>query len=217
MCSAQVFHLKDVYLKDVYAIGRDPMILEKSFISDLREGKSAAYRQLIIQYQDHVVNTCFGFVHHREEAEDLAQEVFMEVITAIRRFRGEAKLSTWIYRIAVNKSLDHLRKQQRKKRKGFNQAQDIDTLRNQIQSLSASPDPHQRLEQSERQAILFHAISQLARNQRIAFTLHKVEGLSYQEVGEIMGVSLSAVESLIHRAKKNLKKRLFVYYQKKMV
>ena len=193
------------------------MVLDKSFISDLKAGKAPAFRKLVLTYQDQVVNTCYGFVQHREEAEDLAQEVFLEVVKNIGRFRGEAKLSTWMYRVAVNKSLDYLRQQQRKKRSAYTRSLEGVSSEETAQSLSVHATPQQHLEQQERQEILFHAIAQLSQKQRVAFTLHKVEGLSYQEVGEVMGLSNSSIESLIHRAKKNLKKRLFVYYRQKMI
>ena len=74
-----------------------------------------AFRQLVDQYKDKVVNTCYGFVHQKEDAEDIAQDVFIEAWLSYPKFRGESSLSTWLYRIAVNKSLDAVRKQKTKK------------------------------------------------------------------------------------------------------
>jgi len=190
------------------------MYSETMEIQKLKEGDTAAFQQLILQHQHRVINTCYGFVHNREDAEDIAQEVFLEVYQSIEKFRGDAKLSTWIYRISVTKSLDFIRKQNRKKRFGtlrsiFGREKEIEQL-----PAPASHNPGKILEQQERANALKHAVDALTENQRIAITLHKYEGFSYKEVADIMDTSVSSVESLIHRAKQNLRKKLYAYYEK---
>lgn len=154
-------------------------------------------------------------MHNREDAEDLAQEVFIEVFQSINNFRGEASLSTWIYRIAVTKSLELKRKRNRKKRMAY-----FKSLLNMNQDPDDTEDrkffhhPGIEMENKERAHILFQTIDQLPQNQRIAFTLNKIEHLSYREVATIMETSLSAVESLIYRARNNLKQKLQSYYEK---
>jgi RNA polymerase sigma-70 factor (ECF subfamily) len=187
---------------------------ESALQKDLKSGNPEAFKQFVDHYQSKVINTCYGFVHNREDAEDIAQEVFLEVYTSITRFREEAKLSTWIYRICVTKSLDFIRKKKRKKRFGF--IRNILGVEKQIEQIPASPttNPQTNLEQQERARILQQAVDSLAENQRIAITLSKDEGFSYQEIADIMGTSVSAIESLIHRAKKNLQKKLYQYYEK---
>jgi RNA polymerase sigma-70 factor (ECF subfamily) len=154
-------------------------------------------------------------VHNREDAEDIAQEVFLEAFQSIERFRGDAKLSTWIYRISVTKSLDFIRKQNRKKR--FSKLRSIFGQEKEIERLPApaNDNPETIFEQQERANALKQAVDALAENQRIAITLHKYEGFSYKEVADIMGTSVSSVESLIHRAKQNLRKKLYAYYDKR--
>ena len=176
-------------------------------------GHPDAFKQLVEHYQYKVVNTCYGFVHNKEDAEDIAQEVFLEVYRAIANFRAEAQLSTWLYRIAVTKSLDFLRKQKRQKRLGY--IRNILGLDNQVEQVPApqSANPQAILENQERARILQQAVDSLAENQKIAITLHKYEGFSYQEIADIMGTSISAVESLIHRAKSSLQKKLYHYYE----
>ncbi len=189
-----------------------PLLQEQTLINALKAGKSTAFKQVIAQYQDHIVNTCFGFVNNSEDAEDLAQEVFIEVYRSIDNFRGGSKLSTWLYRIAVTKSLDFLRKKKAQKRIQFVKSFfGMDDEELQIADHKVV-HPHLRLEQQERLNTLHKAIDLLADNQRIAFTLNKFEDLSYKEIADVMDVSLASVESLIHRAKKNLKKRLRTYY-----
>ncbi len=189
---------------------------EQALIQALKVGESTAFGKIVAQFQDQIVNTCFGFVNNSEDAEDLAQEVFIEVYRSIGNFRGGAKLSTWLYRIAVTKSLDFLRKKKAQKRIQFVKSLfGMDEEERQIADYKIA-HPHLQLEQQERLNVLHRAIAQLADNQRIAFTLNKFEDLSYKEIAAVMDVSLSSVESLIHRAKKNLKKRLRAFYYREM-
>lgn len=154
-----------------------------------------------------VYNTCLSIVKSEEDAEDLAQEVFVQVYQSIRTFKGESKLSTWIYRIATTKSLDHERKKKRKKRFGF-----VKSIFGDDSEIVINPPdfnhPGVALDKKESAAKLFKAIEKLPENQKVAFLLNKVEGLSYQEVSDVMKVSTSSIESLLHRAKTNLRKIL---------
>ncbi|MEO7530498.1 MAG: RNA polymerase sigma factor, partial [Sediminibacterium sp.] len=134
-----------------------------------------------------------------------------QVHQSVKNFRGEAKLSTWIYRVAVTKALDAERKKKSKKR--------VANLRSWIglggneEEVTDFHHPGIELDNKERAAILFKALQKLPENQRIAFTLIKAEGLSYDETADIMHVTVKAVEALMHRAKENLKKQLQQYYQ----
>jgi RNA polymerase sigma-70 factor (family 1) len=167
------------------------------------------FRHLVSKYKSRVYNTCLGFVKRQEDAEDLAQEVFVEVYQKWDQFRKESHISTWLYRIAVNKSLEFIRSSQRLKRKG-NMVEITDTLNEH--SLTEFEHPGVSLENKERANILIHAIDQLPENQRTAFILSKMEGLSYDEIGKVMDKSHSSVESLLHRAKEQLRKLLTNYY-----
>lgn len=88
---------------------------EELLIQELKEGKESAFKSIVDAYQDMVYNTCLGIVKNEEDVEDLSQEVFVQVYQSIGSFKGESKLSTWIYRIAITKSLDHERKKEKKK------------------------------------------------------------------------------------------------------
>ena len=180
-------------------------------INRLKAGEEAAFRTLVEIYQGQVYHTCFGVVQRSEEAEDLAQEVFMEVHRSVGAYRGEAKLSTWIYRIATTKSLEWIRRSKRQKRWAFFSAQRGEDS-GILQVADREAHPGLALENQERGKVLFAAMDRLAINQRMAFSLHKVDGLSYQEVADAMQVSVSSVESLMFRAKKNLQKLLRDYY-----
>src|SRR4030095_13860841 len=185
---------------------------ERILVEQLKQGDEAAFKQIVESWQNMVYNTALGILQNAEDAEDVAQEVFVQVFESIKSFKAESKLSTWLYRITVSKSLDHLRKKKRKKR--FAYIQSIFGANNE--TVVKKPDFHHpgvTLDNKERAAVLFQAISQLPSNQKIAFTLNKLEGLSYQEISEVMKTSISSVESLMHRAKNNLKKWLEDYYE----
>ena len=178
------------------------------------KSKEEQFRKLVSEYQEMVINTCYRFVFNREDAEDLAQEVFVEVYRSLEQFRAESKLSTWIYRIAVTKSLDHLRRMKRIKR--FGALKRIIGVNDPVAEIAApsGDTPEKNLEDNERSAILLNALSLLPDNQKAAFLLSKQEGYSNQEIADILKTSVSAVESLVHRAKKNLHDRLYAYYKK---
>jgi len=180
---------------------------ELELIQGLRDGDESAFKYLVENYKDRVFNTSIGIVQNAEDAEDVAQEVFIQVYRSIRSFKGESKLSTWLYRIATTRSLDLLRSRKSKKRFGFIQR----LFGEGNEPLHELPDfnhPGVAMDRKENAAKLFKAIAQLPENQKTAFTLHKLEDLSYQEVSEVMQTSIAAVESLMHRAKQNLRKML---------
>ena len=191
---------------------------ETEIIQKLQQGNEQAFKKMVDSYQKLVVNTCFGMVHNSEDAEDIAQEVFIEVFRSIHKFRADAKISTWLYRIAVNRSLNFIR--DNKKSRWFQSFEDsVHTKNRELQSIATSntDQPGFQLENKQRAILLHEAIDSLAQNQKVAFTLNKYEELSYQEISEVMDLSISSVESLLHRAKKNLQKKLYKCYKKKCI
>jgi RNA polymerase sigma factor (sigma-70 family) len=186
---------------------------EKYFISLLKEKDQSAFKKLVNEYGSRVYNTSLGILQHEEDAEDVSQEVFIEIFQSISGFKGDSKLSTWIYRITVTKSLEFLRNKKRKKRFAF-----VQSLFGMESTLPLKDKAHFyhpgiQLENKERSAILFGAIDKLPENQKTAFVLAKIEHLSYDEITEVMKISLSSVESLMFRAKQNLQKLLSKYYE----
>jgi RNA polymerase sigma-70 factor, ECF subfamily len=189
---------------------------EKDIIKGIIEGESRTFTALVDQYQVPVFNTCLGIVQNHHDAEDIAQEVFIGIFRSIRGFRSDSKLSTWIYRIAVNKSINFVRKQ--KRQKWLTPLGDFFTGKSEPEFHSASSAPYSsEIEKQQRMQHLHAAIDALPENQRIAFTLNKYDELSYLEISEIMNLSVSSVESLIHRAKVNLQKKLWSSYKKETI
>jgi|WetSurMetagenome_2_1015567.scaffolds.fasta_scaffold258631_2 RNA polymerase sigma-70 factor, ECF subfamily len=184
-------------------------LTERSLIEKTLTGDPSAFRQIVEKYKLMVINTCNGFLHDRQDAEDTAQEVFTEAFLSLSGFRNEAKISTWLYRIAVNKSLNVLRS--RKRKQWLVKLEDVLGMSKQTTSLE-DHHPGSIMEAKEQADILHKAINSLPENQRIAFTLHKFDDMPYTEIAEVMNLTLSSVESLIHRAKINLQKKLLHYY-----
>ena len=150
-----------------------------------------------------------GVLHDPADADDVTQEVFIEVFRSMGKFRADAKISTWLYRIALNKSLNFIR----------------DNKKHRAVSLSGNPQhegvtgydiegPAEILQNKEKKEILEQAIESLPDKQKKAFVLSKYDDLSYKEISEVMKLSVSSVESLIFRAKQNLQKKLLDCYRK---
>ena len=183
-------------------------------IEQLKQGNEAAFKKIVEAWQDMVYNTALGIIQNAEDAEDIAQDVFVQVYESINTFKGESKFSTWLYRIAVTKTMDHIRRKKRKKRFAF-----IQSIFGVNDEIAHDPPDFQHpgvvLDKKETASELFKAIELLPESQKIAFTLNKLEGLNYQEVSDIMNTTVPSVESLLHRAKNNLKKNLEIYYREK--
>ncbi len=189
--------------------------------SELIEGVIAKERKaitsLVESYRKKVIKTAYYFLGNMEDAEDLAQDVFLEIVNSIGKFRQSSSLSTWIYRITVNRSLNELKRI--KRRQAFLRIENAIRMagrdENKMEGIATEDNP---LAREENRKLLKNAIDSLPMNQRTAFILHKYEELSYKDIAEVMNTSLSSVESLMHRARKNLQKILaqhFNEYSKK--
>jgi RNA polymerase sigma-70 factor (ECF subfamily) len=182
-------------------------LTEQELISGLQKGEEQAFKELVLKFQHKVYNTSIGLLQHSTDAEDVAQEVFIEVYRSIKKFRQDSSLATWIYRITVTKSLDKIRSRRRKKRFGYVISQFGDDNKPLYEPVHFD-HPGVEMDKKEDAAILFRMINKLPENQKTAFILNKLEGLSYAEIAVIMKTSDSAVDALLQRAKQNLRKSL---------
>jgi len=183
------------------------MTVDKRLIKQVINGDTNAFRQLVDVHHKRVIHICLSFVNIPHDAEDIAQEVFIEIYKSIHNYRGEASLSTWLYRLSVNKSLDFIRQKKRQKRgNGLVVSYEKTDLENL--QVSSKQLPSDRMEEEERNRILYKAIAQLPERQRVAILLSKIDELAQQEVADIMKTTVSSVESLLVRAKKKLKELL---------
>jgi RNA polymerase sigma-70 factor (ECF subfamily) len=193
---------------------------DRELVEGLKNQERAAVRHLVSCYQKKVIKTASYFLGSLEEAEDLSQEIFMEIMASIHKYRQDAAFSTWIYRITVNRALNRVKRNRREAivaRIG-SFLHTVPGGKSRIADLPS--DARLPLEEDEQRRLLYKAIGSLPENQRIAFILHKFEERSYKEIAGVMALSLASVESLIHRAKLNLQKSLlphFSEYSKKNI
>lgn len=183
---------------------------EKELISRLKLGEEPAFKFLVENYQDRVYYTVLNILQQADEAEDTAQDTFIQVYRSISGFKEESSLATWISRIAVRKALEKLRKKKYKQRLSSiglwwsaSEEKSID---------AAYLNPGIIAEDKEKAAFIYKAVSELPINQRISFTLIRIQGMKHEEVSEIMNLSIKAIESLLSRAKESLKNKLKYYY-----
>ncbi len=181
---------------------------EKDLIEKIKNRDERAFKTFVDSYNNLVFRAVMSFGISKVDAEDLSQEVFIEVYRNANKFRNESEISTWLYRIAINKTLNFIKK---RKKTLWRRNEDTVFLVNDI--CMAEESSETKYVNEEQRKKLYGSIQKLSKNQRIAFTLNKIENLSYKEISEIMDISVSSVESLIHRAKKNLQTLLLSYFK----
>ena len=182
---------------------------ENEFIAQIEQREENACRQFVGLHKDMVFRICLGFVNNKEDAEELTQDVFIEAISNIRSFKKEAKIQTWLYRIAINRSLNFKRKKKQTsflERWGLSSAVENEMQKHNPSATEEGAESKKIAEENNQ--ILYCCIDALKEEQRIAFTLNKVDGFSYAEVADIMKISLSKTETLIYRAKQKLQEKL---------
>ncbi|UCH66841.1 MAG: sigma-70 family RNA polymerase sigma factor [Ignavibacterium sp.] len=180
---------------------------DKKILSDINKNQDITFEDVYSDCSSKILNLAFRFTSDEEQARDLTQEVFIKVYQNLENFKGESSVFTWVYRIAVNHILNFLKKEKRRKFIRLIDQNVKDAIMEETQSgISASnnPTPAQVLEDEERTRIVKSFIDELAPNYQVPFTLFKYEGMSYKEIAESLEISLSAVETRIHRARKQL-------------
>lgn len=168
-----------------------------------RDGDREAFEALVARYQTPVYRLALRMVHRPEDAEDVAQEAFLKAYLALPSFREEADFRTWLFRIASNHCLDRLRRRRR-------ELADAGAVEAGLHRGSTAVDegPLQRLLRRERREDLADAVASLPPRYRIAVVLHYVQGLTYREIGGVLGLPLKTVETRLYRAKALLRTRL---------
>ena len=186
-------------------------LTDQEIVALARQGREAAYRELIGRYQRPVFSLIYRLVRDREKSEDLAQDTFIKVLNALDRYDPSYKFSSWIFKIAHNTSLDHLRKKEpiTLSLDGSPHAESASEQEaSVIQALSTEETPEDFAASRELGATLEVAIGKLRPEYRTAIILCHVEGRPYEEIAETMGVPLGTVKTYIHRARNALKKEL---------
>ncbi|WP_242510133.1 RNA polymerase sigma factor [Hymenobacter persicinus] len=180
---------------------------DAELVAHLQQGSEVAFRTLVERYQDRIYRTVLALLPSPEEAEDVAQEVFVEVYQTIGRFRGEAALSTWLYRLATSRALKNRRRARARKR--FAYFTSLLGFDNEVLHEPADlVHPQAQLEGQQQLALLLAYIARLPDQQQVAFTLRHEQELSYEEIAAVLNTTVPAVESLLFRARKTLRHHL---------
>jgi RNA polymerase sigma-70 factor (ECF subfamily) len=179
---------------------------DNEIINQILQGNRETYRFLVEKYQPMVFRSCMGFLHNKDDADDLTQEVFIQAYQSLSKFKGDSSFSTWIYRIAVNASLNKVRKTFKSKLlQRFESFLGSDKPKIFEISIPENENPENILIGSEHREWVQKALNSLSENQRTAIVLSKYEDMSQKEIAEIMETTEGAVEALIQRAKTNLR------------
>lgn len=173
-------------------------------------GDNAAFEELVLRYQDRLVGFFFHLVHDRAAAEDLAQECFLRVFRSRERYEATARFSTWLFRIAHNLASNQKRGSVRRREIPLANSSDAHEFQVNEQNLAEKSAlmPTRQLDSNEMRDVVRMAIEELSERQRTAVVLHKFEEMSYEEIGEVMGLGVVAVKSLLSRARGKLKEAL---------
>lgn len=188
-------------------VRRESDINELELLAKVSQGDRSAFKTLFDTHSTHVYNICLRMLGNPGDAEEVSQDVFMTLWQKADSVRGESRLSTWLHRVAINKSINF------RKRGGvlnrLKQIMSIDTEDVSLSEQLPAPEterPDRALESNQATEELAALMAEIPSRQREIYLLHKLEGFSYNEIAEDLNISLASVESLMHRAKENLKK-----------
>lgn len=185
---------------------------DSRLVERFKSGEQGAFDELVKRHYQRVCNIIFHTVGSALSVEDLAQEVFIKAYNALPRYRAESAFSTWIFRIAVNVSLDELRRHKRRHLFSFIRPGESETSRPEFEQGAPSPDqPDSALEEKELAEVLQAAMTTLPDKHRVVFTLRDVEGFSYQEIAKILRCSIGTVKSRLFYARAKLRDHLRSY------
>ena len=173
-------------------------------VARVQTGDVAAFDQLVRRYRERLFGIIYNLCSNREDAADLTQEAFIKAFRSINRFQGKSSFFTWLYRIAVNTALSHLKKHRARRFFSLETVQDEPPNREVIEALSIEGNTDKGALISELQERLNEAFQRLSLNHRTVVVLFEVEGLSHQEIADIVGCSVGTVRSRLHYAKRQL-------------
>jgi RNA polymerase sigma-70 factor (ECF subfamily) len=187
-----------------------------SLMLRVRDDDALAFEMLVDRFQKKIVRFMSGWTRSPEQAEDLAQEVFLRVYKSRKNYMPTAKFATWLYRIAHNVASNYVRDNGVRREYQLSKAENSSTAGMLIENIAVAPSgfqPVRRLDRQERSQVVLMALEALGERQKTAILLSKFEGMSYQEIGDTMGMTVQAVKSLLMRARVNLKNLLDPYIQ----
>ena len=184
------------------------MPTEQELVARAREGDERAFEQLVADNEKRVYNLCRRLAGNPEDGAELAQEAFLNAWRGLPRFQGESSFATWLYRLATNLCLDHLRAQKRRTQ-SMGPALSLDDEENgPVQVADQQLQPQEAVERSERRRALERGLASLPDHHRQVLIMRELSGLSYQEIAQVLDLDLGTVKSRIARARLSLRKIL---------
>lgn len=188
--------------------GAGDSVAEMALVERAASGDKDAYRILVEKYQNRAYSLVLSIVGGREDAEDIVQESFVKAYISLKNFRGESSFYTWIYRVAYNMAIDFRRRVSRRNGVVTEPRLNDQNESVQVEGVAQDGDPEKSAERKQLAATLDEAMAQLSEEHRAVIVLREIEGMSYAEIADVLGVSQGTVMSRIHYAKKHLQKAL---------
>lgn len=189
---------------------------DAELIEQIKQGKDDALEKLVTRYEDRVYNLAYRMLGNREDAEDVLQDTFLNVIRSLDKFEGKSTFSTWLYRIAANAALTKIRKKSKREKNESEFLDDVYSVKQAAHSglplTDWSANPATRLLDEEARREMEKAIAELPEIYRAVFVLRDVQDLPAAEVAEVLDLSVAAVKSRLHRARLYLRNRLSNYF-----
>jgi len=181
-------------------------VTDKQLVERVQRGDKRAYDLLVLKYQHKIVGLVGRYLRDQDEVQDVTQEAFIKAYRALPRFRGDSAFYTWLYRIAINTAKNHLVS---RSRRPPDTDVDVDMEEGMHQeSLSDAVNPENSLATDQLEAVVYKAIDDLAEDLKVAVTLREFEGLSYEEIAEVMDCPVGTVRSRIFRAREAIEKKI---------
>ncbi len=180
---------------------------DQQLVERVQKGDKRAFDLLVLKYQHKIMGLISRYVHDSAEVQDVAQEAFIKAYRALKNFRGDSAFYTWLYRIAVNTAKNHLVSQGRRP-----PAQDVDVVDAEhyetAGSLKDTATPDRLLARDQLKKVVFGAIETLPEELRVAITLREMDGMSYEDIAEVMQCPIGTVRSRIFRAREAIDKAM---------
>jgi RNA polymerase sigma-70 factor (ECF subfamily) len=186
-----------------------PQNADARLVEEFLRGDACAFEALFRRHQTYVFNVCYGILGNAEDAADVTQETFMRAHRRMAQFRGEATLSTWLYRVAVNLSITQLRRHARHRLQSLEELPP-DAV-GALESDARDTEPETMLQMQEEGALVRRVLNTLPAEYRAVLALRHFQQLAYEQIAEALGVSLSQVKTRLHRARKMFKERFLLY------
>jgi len=183
---------------------------DETLISRCRAGDQAAFKELVERYQRKIYGLAFGMLHHADDAMDITQEVFIRVHSYLDHFKGSSSFYTWLYRIAVNLCIDHLRKQPKGQTVDYDDALDHDYGEGAEELLPTTWDmnPGKAMDRKELGQMIQSALQTLSASHRAVLLMREVDGLSYSEMAEVMQCNKGTIMSRLFHARRRMQDAL---------